>query len=271
MSTPPSSDLLSLAGKTALVTGGASGLGYAIARTLGHHGARVVICDLESSGGAEIALTLNQAEGVDARFVSADISEPESVARAFAGIDRLDVLVNCAGIREIARAEDLSPAEWERVVSVNLNGTFYCVHQAIPLMKENGGSIVNVASVAGLIAMANRPAYSSTKHAIVGLTKNLAHDLGQYGIRVNAVAPGTIRTPLTEQYYHDPDFLDSIGSIVPLAVDGTAQDIANVALFLCSQLSAFVSGVVLPVDGGWLAQKNYSPTNTSAAYTGSGR
>jgi NAD(P)-dependent dehydrogenase (short-subunit alcohol dehydrogenase family) len=179
--------------------------------------------------------------------------------------------VNAAGIREISPAESLEPSDWAKVVDVNLNGTFYAIRYAIDALKNSkNGAIVNIASVAGVIAMANRPAYSATKHAIVGLTKNLAHDLGVYGIRVNAVAPGTVRTPMTESYYSDAEFLRSMAIMVPLNREGTAADVANTVLYLASPLSAFISGVVLPVDGGWLAQKNYMPGGASTAYANAG-
>lgn len=261
------SNALSLAGKTCVVTGAASGLGLAISRKLGSHGATVELMDLNAEQGQLAARALREDSGIDAKFTAVDVSKHASVAEAFRDLTSVDVLVNCAGIREISPAEDLTPSEWDRVVNVNLNGVFYCVHETIPLMKNGEGSVVNIASVAGLIAMENRPAYSATKHAVIGLTKNLSHDLGHYGIRVNAVAPGTIRTPLTDEYFTDPAFVKGLSAIVPLPEEGSPEDVANATLFLSSSLSKFISGVVLPVDGGWLAEKNYAPSGGSAVYS----
>jgi NAD(P)-dependent dehydrogenase (short-subunit alcohol dehydrogenase family) len=272
MSAENLSDLLSLTGQRAVVTGGAGGLGRAIATTLAAHGATVVILDKDAAGAEKAASDIEaRFDGVTGVGLGIDVADAESVSRTFDDerLSVIDILVNSAGVREIAPAEELSPSDWENVVDINLNGTFYCIRYAIePLKRAAGGSIVNIASVAGLIAMANRPAYSATKHAIVGLTRNLAHDLGKYGIRVNAIAPGTIRTPMTESYYGDPDFVRSLQQIVPLNREGTVDDIARAALFFSSPLSQFVSGAILPVDGGWLAQKNYMAGGASAAYLG---
>jgi NAD(P)-dependent dehydrogenase (short-subunit alcohol dehydrogenase family) len=263
-------DLLSLDGRNAVVTGGAGGIGREVAIVLASQGASVVLLDrAQANPGKAAAALVAEIGGVRITGLSVDISDAESVREVYANeaLAKVDILVNAAGIREIAPAESLDPTEWANVVNVNLNGTFYAIRYAIEaLKKSDNAAIVNIASVAGVIAMANRPAYSATKHAIVGLTKNLAHDLGPHGIRVNAVAPGTVRTPMTESYYSDAEFLRSMEIMVPLNREGTARDVANTVLYLASPLSAFVSGVVLPVDGGWLAQKNYMPGGASSAY-----
>jgi NAD(P)-dependent dehydrogenase (short-subunit alcohol dehydrogenase family) len=260
---------LSLEGLNAVVTGGAGGIGREVATVLAGQGASIVLLDRAQADPAKAAAELAKETGATIVGVPVDISDAESVRQAYAedALAKVDILVNAAGIREIAPAESLDPAEWARVIDVNLNGTFYAIRYAIDALKKSDrAAIVNIASVAGLVAMANRPAYSATKHAIVGLTKNLAHDLGPYGIRVNAVAPGTVRTPMTEAYYSDPEFLRSMDIMVPLNHEGTAADVANTVLYLASPLAAFITGVILPVDGGWLAQKNYMPGGASSAY-----
>lgn len=271
MSVVSASDLLSLEGQRAVVTGGAGGLGRAIATALALHGASVIILDRDAAQPEKVASDIAAGhDGATVIGVGVDVADAESVRSVFEDdrLSEIDVLVNSAGVREIAPAEELSPVDWRNVVDINLNGTFYSIRYAIePLKRAGGGSIINIASVAGLIAMANRPAYTATKHAIVGLTRNLAHDLGKYGIRVNAIAPGTIRTPMTESYYDDADFVRSLDLMVPLNREGTADDIARAALFFSSPLSQFVSGAILPVDGGWLAQKNYMPGGASSAYS----
>lgn len=266
------SGLLDLTRQCAVVTGGVGGLGRATATVLATQGASVVLLDRDAAHSQEVADEIaTQNPGTSIIGLGVDLCNADSVKSVFEDdrLSEVNILVNSAGVREIAPAERLSPGEWDKAVDVNLNGTFYSIHHAIePLKRAGGGSIVNIASVAGLIAMADRPAYSATKHAVIGLTKNLAHDLGRYGIRVNAIAPGTVRTPMTEAYYDNADFLHSMDTMVPLNREGTAEDIALTTLFLVSPLARFVTGTVLPVDGGWLAQKNYMPDRPSSAYSG---
>jgi NAD(P)-dependent dehydrogenase (short-subunit alcohol dehydrogenase family) len=266
----PSIDhLLSQQDRVAVVTGAAGGIGHAVAVRLLAAGAHVHLLDRDPDALAEVVAQLGERHPGRVAGASVDVSSAASVADAFSRLPaRIDVLVNAAGIREIEPAETLDPHVWERVVAVNLNGPFFCVQQAIPRMRAaGGGAIVNVASVAAVVGMANRPAYTASKHGLVGLTKNLAHDLGPDRIRVNAIAPGTVRTPMTEAYYSDPEFLRQVEGVVPLGfANGTAGDVADTVLYLCSDLSRFVSGVVLPVDGGWLAEKNYAPAGGGSAY-----
>ncbi|MHA6631095.1 SDR family NAD(P)-dependent oxidoreductase [Pseudonocardia sichuanensis] len=249
------SRLLDFTGDLVVVTGIASGLGSAIAHAFTALGARVVGIDRDP--------------GKEFDTVRADLADATAVAHAFTMIDARHgaprVLVNNAGVREVSTVVDLEPGEWDRVVGVNLNGVYYCAREAALRMRKNGGgAIVNMSSVAGLIGVTHRPAYTATKHAVLGLTKNLAVDLAHYGIRVNAVAPGTVRTPLTEHYYADDEFLAEFETVVPLGATGTPDDVANACLFLASPLAAYITGVVLPVDGGWSTSKSYSYKATSA-------
>jgi NAD(P)-dependent dehydrogenase (short-subunit alcohol dehydrogenase family) len=175
-------------------------------------------------------------------------------------------------VREIKMALDLSPEEWDRVVAINLNGPFYCARAAALMMREQnvGGSIINIASVAGLTAISHRPAYTAAKHGLVGLTKNLARDLAPYKIRVNAVAPGLVRTHLTDSYFQDEAFERGLRHAVPFSERGNAQDIANAVLYLASPLADFVNGVTLPVDGGFLAEKTYAAVDAKHFYSSEG-
>jgi meso-butanediol dehydrogenase/(S,S)-butanediol dehydrogenase/diacetyl reductase len=263
---------ISLTGKVAVVTGAASGLGRGIATSLARHGASVVALDRDDASETTGSLPTDDAQRHTA--VRCDVADVDDVARAFADVDaahdRVDILVNCAGIREIDSALDLDPAMWQRVLNVNLSGPFFCIQQAGRRMvaRGAGGAIVNVTSVAGLVAMTHRPAYSSSKHGLIGLTKNLARDLAVHRIRVNAVAPGTIRTPLTEAYYHDDAFLAGVEGMVPLGFEGRPEDVAGAVLFFVSDLASWVTGTVLPVDGGWLAERNYAPPGANS-YTSS--
>lgn len=229
-----------------LVTGAASGIGLAIAERFAREGARVL--GLDRSG--------------DVAF-HADVRSPADVERAVARLaadeGRLDVLVNSAGVREIGDVYTMSTDEWDNVIAVNLSGTFYCCQAAARRMRESGGgAIVNISSVGGLIGLARRPAYTAAKHGVIGLTKSLARDLGPDGIRVNAICPGMIRTPLTEQYFGEPAFEEGLRTVVPQGRVGVPDDVADAALYLASDQSAYVSGIALTVDGGWLAEKSFA-------------
>ena len=166
-----------------------------------------------------------------------------------------DVLVNSAGMREFADPLEITEADWARVLTVNLSGTFHVAQGVARRLKTAGktGAIVNVASTSGLVASENRAAYVSAKHGVVGLTKQLALDLGPVGIRVNAVAPGVIRTPMTELYFSDPDMIERLRRAYPLGRAGAPEEVAEVIAFLASERARYVTGTVVPVDGGYTA------------------
>ena len=240
--------------RVALVTGAASGIGRAIAERFTAEGARVA--GFDRSG--------------DVAFLG-DVRSPadveDVVARVVAAEGRIDVLVCSAGVREIGDVYTMPTDEWDNVIAVNLSGTFYCCQAAARHMRESGGgTIVNLSSVGGLIGLARRPAYTAAKHGVVGLTKSLARDLGPAGIRVNAICPGLIRTPLTEQYFADDAFEEGLRTVVPQGRVGLADDVADAALYLASDQSAYVNGIALTVDGGWLAEKSF-PAGDDAGRT----
>ena len=241
-----------LENRVVLVTGAASGIGREIAERFAREGARVT--GFDRAGDADIR---------------GDVRSPAEVERAVAQVvaaeGRLDVLVNSAGVREIGDVYTMATDEWDNVIAVNLSGTFYCCQAAARSMREAGsGAIVNISSVGGLIGLARRPAYTAAKHGVIGLTKSLARDLGPAGIRVNAICPGLIRTPLTERYF-DEAFEEGLRTVVPQGRPGAPSDVADAALYLASDQSAYVNGVALTVDGGWLAEKSFAAGEDAAA------
>ena len=235
-----------LENRVVLVTGAASGIGREIAERFAREGARVT--GFDRAGEAAI---------------HGDVRSPAEVELAVDQVvtseGRIDILVNSAGVREIGDVYTMATDEWDNVIAVNLSGTFYCCQAAARRMRESGGGvIVNISSVGGLIGLARRPAYTAAKHGVIGLTKSLARDLGPAGIRVNAICPGLIRTPLTEQYFAEDAFEEGLRTVVPQGRAGLAADVADAALYLASDQSAYVNGVALTVDGGWLAEKSFA-------------
>jgi NAD(P)-dependent dehydrogenase (short-subunit alcohol dehydrogenase family) len=245
-----------LEGKVAAITGGASGMGRGTAGRLAEHGARVAILDADEKLGEEVLAELREAGAESPIFIETDIRSEESVGGAFERIAKdlgaSDMVVNCAGIREISDPLDLPIEEWDNVVAVNLRGTYLCCQAAGRQMRDadKGGAMVLFSSTAGQVAYENRPAYTASKFGVVGLTKSLARDLGPRGIRVNCIVPGIIRTPFTEVFFGEEQWVSNIPQVVPLATHGTPQQIADGVLYLVSDLSSYVTGAVLNIDGG---------------------
>lgn len=244
---------LKIAGKVALVTGGASGIGEACVRLLHDEGAKVIIADLDIMAGDKLAAEL----GERAAATQLDVTDPASceamVKFALATFGQLDIAVNNAGISTpLAPIVETSVAEWHKVTSVNLDGVFYCLRAEIPAMEKTGGSIINMASIMGAAARDGAAAYISAKHGVVGLTKTAAIEGAAQNIRVNAIGPGYVETPLLQKA--TLDHLEQIAALHPIGRLAQPAEIAAAVMFLASAASSFVTGAYYPVDGGYLAQ-----------------
>ena len=243
-----------------LITGAGSGIGRETAFEFAAEGAIVAVTDIDAATAERTAEQIRERGGRGHAF-TLDTTDPKAVDVCFAAaterLGRLDVLVNSAGIREISPTIELSHEEWSRVMNVNVTGVFLC-SQAFAkrlLAADKPGAIVNLASTLGVTAAPNRPAYVASKHAVVGLTKEMGLEFGESGIRVNAVGPGVTRTSLTERYFQDPAMADTIRSIHAMNRWGEAREIARAILFLASDDASFITGTTLVVDGGWTAGK----------------
>ncbi len=241
--------------KISLVTGGAQGIGFAIAETFGREGAVVYIGDVNAETGAAAEAKLREA-GVKATFlnlnVAAEADWEQAVKRIESDTGSLDILVNNAGINVRKTIEDMCADELDQMYNVNVKGPFLGIKYALPVMKRaGGGSIVNMSSVCGLIGHMYTPeAYTTTKGAVALLTKAIASRYGKFNIRCNSINPSTADTPLVREMLKDPERMKERLGEVPLGRMASLQDIAEAALYLASPEGAFINGVALPVDGG---------------------
>ena len=246
-----------LKNKIAIVTGAGSGIGEAIAITFAREGASVVISDVDMDGANRV-LNLVKNEGGVGVALKCDVSSQSACEKLVQGtlkeFGRLDIAVNNAGIGGPAALTGEYPIDgWEKVIGINLNGVFYGMRHQIPAMLQTGGgSIINITSILGSVGFATACAYVSAKHGVNGLTKVAAMEYAQQGIRVNAVGPGFIRTPLLDQM--PPEQLEAIAALHPIGRLGTSQEVADLVLWLATEKSSFVTGGYYPVDGGYLAQ-----------------
>jgi NAD(P)-dependent dehydrogenase (short-subunit alcohol dehydrogenase family) len=242
-----------LDGKVALITGGASGIGEATARVFSDAGARVLVVDIDGPRAEEVARSLPGGQAL-----RCDITNEQEVKNLFAGMQNLDVLVNCAGIGLVGSVEETDLPGFQRLFRVNVDGTFLVTRAAIPLLKKVRGSILMIGSVAGLVGVKRRFAYCATKGAVTAMTRQLAVEYPKE-LRVNCIAPGTVDSPFVEGYlekYHSHEkerVRAELNERQPVGRLGRPEEIAKLALYICSPAADFMNGSVVTIDGGWTA------------------
>jgi NAD(P)-dependent dehydrogenase (short-subunit alcohol dehydrogenase family) len=247
-----------LEGRVAFITGGASGIGAATTQILAREGAKVAIVDVDREGGQDMLSEL-RSYGAECIFICADVSLEQDVQTALQQtvnkFGRLDCAINNAGINGKAKAiTDYALDEWDRVMSVNLTGVWLCIQEEIRQMLDTGpGSIVNVASGAGLSGHPANAPYSASKHGVIGITKSAAIQYGPSGIRINAVCPGVIETPLAARLMGDAELSSRLLKRHVLGRFGAPKEVGETIAWLCSDLASFVTGAAIPVDGGYLS------------------
>lgn len=245
--------------KVALITGGSSGIGRAVALAWAREGAKVVVSDVDRGGGEETVGQVRTAGG-EAIFIAADVGKPEEcealVRGAVEKFGRLDIACNNAGIGgPQAPTADYPLDGWAQVIDINLSGVFYGMKYQLPAMLKNGGgAIINMASILGAVGFAGAPAYAAAKHGVVGLTQTAALEYSAQGVRINAVGPGFIHTPMISALEDNKAVNDMLVAAHPIGRLGRAEEVAELVLWLSSDKASFVTGAYYPVDGGYIAR-----------------
>lgn len=256
----PPSPPFQLNGKVALVTGGASGIGESVARLLARQGAHVWVLDRDVPRAEQVVAEMRGAGG-SAHFARCDVASASDVAQAFAALDRdpgrLDLLINNAGIAHIGNIETTSESDFDRVYAVNVKGAYHCLREALPrLRRAGGGAIVNLSSIAALVGLEDRFAYSTSKGALTAMTLSVARDYVAQGIRCNCVCPARVHTPFVDGFLsrnfagREAEVFERLSRAQPMGRMGKPDEIAALVLYLCSDEAAFITGGIYPIDGG---------------------
>ncbi len=258
-----STNMFDLSGKVAVVTGGGTGLGFGMAMGLGQAGAFVVVAGRRKEIAEKAAADIRAAGG-KAQGVSLDVTRMKELPVFFKDVlarhGGLDILVNNAGMQQRNPALEYTEEQWDAVLNLNLKSVFFASQAAARIMKERGGGkIINTASLGSTAAYQNQAAYAPSKGGVMMLTRQLAFELGQYHINVNAVAPGWFRTPLSEQAFRNEDWLRGLSSMIPWGRPGTPEDLAGITVFLASRASEYLTGQTIYVDGGMLTGYKIRP------------
>ena len=257
--------MFDLNNKTAIVTGGGSGIGRAIVKLFAQQGALVHILDFDEKAAAGVAAEISSAPGLVMAH-GCDVSDQQKVNEIVRSISeknqRIDVLVNNAGIAHIGNAENTGEADFIRLFNVNVKGVYNMLHTVIPYMKQNGGVILNMASVASLVGIPDRFAYSMTKGAVAGMTLSTAKDFLRYNIRCNCISPARVHTPFVDGFIkenypgQEKEMFEKLAKTQPIGRMASPDEIAYLALFLCSDEAAFITGCDYPIDGGFTRLNN---------------
>ena len=248
-----SSHPFTLAGKHAVITGAASGIGLATARAFADAGALVTILDLAADQASEAAASLS----LPGRGIACDVTDPASVEQAFTAAGRVDLLVNSAGIAHIGTLLTTTPDDLDRLYRVNVRGTFLTMQAAVSRMRQSGGAIVNLASIAATAGIPDRFAYSMTKGAVLAMTLSVARDYLADGIRCNCISPARVHTPFVDGFLartypgQEAEMMHKLERAQPIGRMGRPEEIAWLALYLCSNAAGFITGVDYPIDGGF--------------------
>jgi len=257
--------MFDLKNKTAVITGGASGIGKAIASTFAMQGASVFILDMDEVGGNQTTLEITGAHG-KADFKKCNVALQSEVNQIFKDIlDKcgyIDILINNAGIAHVGNAENTEEKDFDRLMLVNVKGMYNCLHAVIPNMKAKGGTIINMASVAATIGIPDRFAYSTTKGAVIGMTLSVAKDYLQYKIRCNCISPGRVHTPFVDGFIaknypgREKEMFEKLSKTQPIGRMAQPEEIAGLALYLASDEASFITGSDYPIDGGFTRLNN---------------
>ena len=251
--------------KTAIVTGGGSGIGRAIATVFAKQGAHVFVLDLDEQGGKNV---VNEITGTGGRAsfkkcnVSLQTEVNHVVSEMINEVSCIDILLNIAGIAHVGNAENTNESDFERLISVNVKGVYNCLHAVIPHMKKLGGVILNMASVASTVGIPDRFAYSMTKGAVVGMTLSVAKDYIHQNIRCNCVSPGRVHTPFVDGFIsknypgREKEMFEKLSKTQPIGRMAQPEEVANLALYLCSDEASFVTGCDYAIDGGFIRLNN---------------
>ena len=250
--------MFELTGKKAVITGGGSGIGKAIAMLFAQRGADVHLLDISEAASAQVARAIRK-EGGRATAHACDVTRQADVHACLGAIGPLGILVNNAGIAHVGKADNTSEEDFDRVMSVNVKGAYNCLHAAIPLLKENGGGVIlNMASVAAWVAVPERFAYSAAKGALMAMTLSVAKDYLQDGIRCNSISPGRVHTPFVDGFLaknypgQEAEMFERLSKTQPIGRMARPDEVAALALYLCSEEASFITGSDYPIDGGFI-------------------
>ncbi|MTV36981.1 SDR family NAD(P)-dependent oxidoreductase [Duganella radicis] len=250
--------MFELNNKTAIITGGGSGIGRAIALLFARSGASVHVLELSEEAGAGVVNEIRAAGGQATAHVC-DVTRQADVRARFAAIGAIDILINNAGIAHVGKADNTAEEDFDRVINVNVKGAYNCLHEAIPLLRANGGGVIlNMASVAAWVAVPERFAYSTAKGAVMAMTLSVAKDYLQDRIRCNSISPGRVHTPFVDGFLaknypgQEAEMFERLSKTQPIGRMARPEEVAALALYLCSDEAAFITGSDYPIDGGFI-------------------